>query len=120
MRIEIQRIVGVIRALDHEEEQNITDIKNWIASGTEIFRISKPATPEMHLVSYFLLIDQVANKLLLVDHKKASLWLPAGGHVEPNEHPKETVKREILEELRISANFFIRVTLLCLCGKDSG
>ncbi|MFI5343447.1 MAG: NUDIX domain-containing protein [Chlamydiales bacterium] len=41
------------------------------------------------------------NIFNLVDHKKANLWLPAGGHVEPNEHPRETVKREILEELSI-------------------
>ena len=37
--------------------------------------------------------------LLLVDHRNAGLWLPTGGHVEPEEHPRETVTRELVEEL---------------------
>jgi 8-oxo-dGTP pyrophosphatase MutT (NUDIX family) len=53
----------------------------------------------MHLVSYFVLVD--ADRLLLVDHKNAQLWLPSGGHVEPNEHPRATVVRELREELGI-------------------
>ena len=31
-------------------------------------------------------------------HKKINLWLPPGGHVEPNEDPVEAVLREIFEE----------------------
>ena len=31
-------------------------------------------------------------------HPKINLWLPPGGHVELNEDPIETVKREIFEE----------------------
>ena len=64
-------------------------------------------TPDPHLVSYFLLLDPKTNKVLLVDHKKASLWLPTGGHVELNEHPKETVEREVFEELGIQADFLL-------------
>lgn len=79
--------------------------QKWIASGAQLFRIAKPAMPDPHLVSYFVLVDKAANKVLLVDHKKAGLWLPPGGHVELNEHPRETVKREIQEELGIQANF---------------
>ena len=37
--------------------------------------------------------------LLLVDHKKALLWLPTGGHVEPGEHPADTAHQELNEEL---------------------
>jgi 8-oxo-dGTP pyrophosphatase MutT (NUDIX family) len=40
-----------------------------------------------------------------MDHVKAGLWLPPGGHVEPDEHPRETVRREMLEELNVSADF---------------
>lgn len=80
-------------------------MEKWIDSGAEIFRIAKPATPDPHLVAYFLLIDQNEQKLLLVEHIKADLWLPAGGHVELNEHPKETISREILEELGEQADF---------------
>jgi len=39
-----------------------------------------------------------------VEHRLAGLWLPSGGHVEPGEHPVETVRREAREELSIEAH----------------
>lgn len=120
IRNEIQEVVNSIKAFDHDEEQHIAFINNWIASGAEIFRIVKPATPDTHLVSYFLLLDQAANQVLLVNHKKAQCWLPAGGHVEPNEHPKETVKREMVEELGIDANFVLDEPLFVTVTKTRG
>ena len=53
-----------------------------------------------------MLLDEKTSKVLLVDHKKSGLWLPAGGHVDIGEHPKETVHRECQEELGIKANFW--------------
>ena len=107
IRSEIKKLVMSIPPLDAMEAEQIAFVERWIDSGAEIFRIAKPATPDPHLVSYFVLIDAVEQKLLLVDHKKANLWLPAGGHVEPNEHPQETVAREIVEELGIDAEFIL-------------
>lgn len=103
IRSEIKSIASQIQPLDKEEADHIAFVEEWIDSGAEIFRIAKPATPDPHLVAYFLLIDQDEQRLLLVEHKKANLWLPAGGHVELNEHPKETVSREILQELGVQA-----------------
>jgi len=40
---------------------------------------------------------------LLVDHRKAGLWLPPGGHVEVGEDPWHTIVREAREELHIEA-----------------
>ncbi|MEE3919135.1 NUDIX domain-containing protein [Micromonospora sp. BRA006-A] len=31
------------------------------------------------------------------------MWLPSGGHVEPGEHPADTVRRELREELGVAA-----------------
>lgn len=73
----------------------------WIKSGQPIFRIKKPDIPPKHLVSYFLLSDLKNNKLLLVEHIKAGLWLPSGGHVETDEDPLVTIQREAAEEHRI-------------------
>jgi 8-oxo-dGTP diphosphatase len=103
----ISQIVSSIEPFDTIEEEQIGFVLKWIASGDEIFRISKPADPDIHLVSYFALLSPEENKILLVDHKKANLWLPPGGHIEPGEHPKEAVKREIQEELGIEATFLI-------------
>ncbi len=106
-RKEIAEIVRSITPLDETERAHIEDVFDWIASGVEIFRQRKPDVPPKHLVSYFLLWDAEANKILLVDHIKAGLWLPAGGHVEPHEHPVAAVKREANEELGIEANFLL-------------
>lgn len=105
IRSTIYDLVSSIVPYDSQEEEHIQFTKNWILSDAEIFRVEKPATPPIHLVSYFLVIDSKTNQFLLVDHKKACRWLPPGGHVEVNEHPQETVKREIMEELGIEAQF---------------
>ncbi|MFC7811130.1 NUDIX hydrolase [Streptomyces olivaceus] len=36
----------------------------------------------MHLVSYFVMLGRVRQKVLLGEHRLAGLWLPAGGHCE--------------------------------------
>ncbi len=105
IRSEIRSLISQIQPIDKEEAEQIAFAQNWIDSGAEIFRTGKPTTPDPHLVCYFLLIDPEAQKMLLVEHKKAGLWLPTGGHVEMNEHPKETVRREIVEELGCPADF---------------
>ncbi len=124
MRIEIQRTISTITPVDPEEMEHIAFVQKWIESGAELFRIAKPATPDTHLVAYIVLIDQTANKVLLVDHKNAGLWLPAGGHVEINEHPEDTVKRELQEELGIQADFILHdplfLTVTQTVGRTAG
>ena len=102
----VAEIISGIIPFDYVESQHIEETLAWIQSGSPIFRLQKPDIPPKHLVSYFILFDEKAQKVLLVDHKKAHLWLPAGGHVEPGENPYETVRRECLEELGISAKFW--------------
>lgn len=103
-----QQIAAIVRAIqphDTLEADHIRDTLAWIESGAPLYRIDKPATPPKHLVSYFVLLDPHNRQLLLVDHRKAGLWLPSGGHVEPGEHPRAAVERELWEELQIAARF---------------
>jgi len=103
---EISQILDSIISCDHLEQMHLEETKAWVESGAPLFRIKKPDVPNKHLVSYFLLFDFDAQKVLLVDHKKAQLWLPTGGHVEVDEHPKQAVIRECKEELGVDAEFF--------------
>jgi 8-oxo-dGTP pyrophosphatase MutT (NUDIX family) len=48
-------------------------------------------------------VDPDGGGVLLVDHVNAGLWLPPGGHVEPDEHPALAARREAWEELGIDA-----------------
>lgn len=98
---EIKRIIPS----DELEKAHIDDALQWIAGGKNVFRIARPDKPPKHLVSYFVLVDPGHNSLLLGDHVKSQLWLPSGGHVELNEHPKMTVVRESQEELGKDAVF---------------
>jgi 8-oxo-dGTP diphosphatase len=122
MRTEIYQSVSSITPLDELEKKHHDAVLQWIESGAELFRREKPATPEMHLVSYFMVVSPDGRKVLLVDHKQAELWLPPGGHVEPDEHPRETVRREALEELGIESEFFLEdplfVTVTQTVGKS--
>ena len=38
------------------------------------------------------------NRTLLMWHKKLRMWIPPGGHAEPNEDPLQAAIREALEE----------------------
>lgn len=97
MRHQIRNEITSIKPFDEIEQAQIADVCAWIDSGAELCRLEKPATPNKHLVSYFVVVD--GEHVLLVDHKNAQLWLPTGGHVEPGEHPRQTVAREAAEEL---------------------
>lgn len=103
VRQAVLRQVLSIVPFDDLERAHRDDAVAWIEQGHDLFRVARPATPPKHLVSYFALLD--GEHVLLVDHIKAQLWLPTGGHVEPGEHPKATVQREIREELGITADF---------------
>jgi len=98
-------LVKDIMPFDGIEQKHKSDALDWIKSGINIFRVGKPDKPPKHLVSYFVLVDPEQQSLLLGDHIKAQQWLPSGGHVELGEDPKDTVRREIKEELGIDAIF---------------
>lgn len=103
---DILNTIESIRPFDDLETLHIQDASNWIRSTTEsIYRISKPDNPPKHLVSYFVPVDEARRSLLLIDHVKSGLWLPAGGHVEIDENPAVTVAREAQEELGLDAKF---------------
>lgn len=122
MRDAIRQEVESIVALDDQERAAQADILAWIASGEELFRISKPDNPPKHLVSYIALVH--GDYILLVDHRNAELWLPAGGHVEPDEHPRQTALREAKEELKFDGDFLYEKPLLLTntetVGKTAG
>jgi 8-oxo-dGTP pyrophosphatase MutT (NUDIX family) len=101
-----ERLVAVLRSIapwDDLERAHLAAVAAWIASGAPLYRTRKPDVPATHLVSYFVVHDPGTGRLLLCAHRKAGLWLPTGGHVEPDEDPWDTVVRECREELRIDA-----------------
>lgn len=109
-RAAIRTDIATIVPHDAMEAAHQADALAWLDSGVEVFRLAKPATPPKHLVAYFMVVD--GDHVLLEDHIKSGLWLPPGGHVEPNEHPRTTVEREAIEELGLAAQFVQESPLL--------
>jgi 8-oxo-dGTP pyrophosphatase MutT (NUDIX family) len=99
----VAAIVTAVDPLDGQEATDRADTLAWVAGGAPLCRTAKPATPPEHLVAYSVVVDPGARRLLLVDHRLSGLWLPPGGHVDPGEHPAETARRELREELGIDA-----------------
>ena len=122
MRAEIRAEVESIKPLDQIEQDFQTEALKWIDSGVELCRLRKPDVPRAHLISYFVLVD--GDYVLLVDHINAELWLPTGGHVEPDEHPRVTAIREAEEELAIKGEFMqpgpLFLTITETVGKTAG
>lgn len=118
MRGAIRAEVSCIEPFDDLERAHRDETLAWIDSGAELCRLHKPATPPKHLVSYFALVD--GDHVLLVDHKKAQLWLPTGGHVEPGEHPRTTVIRELAEELGLELNEAPQAPLMLTVSETVG
>lgn len=118
MRGAIRAEVSSIEPFDALERAHREDTLAWIDSGVELCRVHKPATPPKHLVSYFVLVD--GDHVLLVDHKKAQLWLPTGGHVEPGEHPRLTVVRELAEELGLELKEAVGAPLMLTVSETVG
>jgi 8-oxo-dGTP pyrophosphatase MutT (NUDIX family) len=104
-REELRQLVDAIAPHDEHEAADKQDALTWITSDAPLYRIQKPDIPPKHLVSYFAIIDPKSKKILLQDHLLAKLWLPAGGHVEPDEDPAEAALRECKEELGFAAGF---------------
>jgi 8-oxo-dGTP diphosphatase len=118
MRESIRSELTLIEPADALESEHLAQALAWVDSGAELFRIVKPATPPMHLVAYFAVVD--GQNILLVDHKDAQLWLPSGGHVESGEHPRDTVVRELKEELGFTAAHPISRPLMVTCRETEG
>lgn len=110
----MREIVDRIRPFDEQEQAARDDVLAWVESGADLYRRQKPDVPAKHLVAYFVLVDGVRRSMLLVHHKKAGLWVPTGGHVEPEEDPRAAAVRELEEELGSRAALVASVAALPL------
>ncbi len=99
------RLVDGIPPMDALGEAHRADALAWLHGTDDVYRRVRPATPDPHLVAYVLVVDRAAGAVLLCDHRLAGLWLPTGGHVEPEEAPEDTAAREAVEELGAALPF---------------
>ncbi|PRX63050.1 ADP-ribose pyrophosphatase YjhB (NUDIX family) [Nonomuraea fuscirosea] len=101
-RERLARQFAGITPWDEQEAAHVAEGLDWISSGAPLYRTDAPDVPDPHLVAYTVVVSP-SEEILLVDHRKARLWLPSGGHVEPGEDTWQTVERECREELGVAA-----------------
>jgi 8-oxo-dGTP pyrophosphatase MutT (NUDIX family) len=122
----VHELVAALSPFDPLEAGHITGTLRWLESTDDVFRRAKPATPPRHLVSYAAVLDPHTFDVLLVDHLNARLFLPPGGHVEPEEHPAAAARRECREELGIDSPIALGagnptfLTVTTTIGRDAG
>ncbi|MBI1973372.1 NUDIX domain-containing protein [Candidatus Micrarchaeota archaeon] len=51
-----------------------------------------------HFVATVFCIDPRTRKMIFLFNRKLGMWLPPGGHMEPDETPDEAALREVKEE----------------------
>lgn len=59
---------------------------------------ARDAVPVVRHATASAIVFDGTGRVLLVEHRKAGLWLYPGGHVEPDEAPAEAAVREVAEE----------------------
>ncbi len=64
-----------------------------------------------HFTATAFVVDS-RQRVLLLWHTRLGRWMPPGGHVEPNEAPEETARRECKEETNLD------VEIIGLAGED--
>ena len=120
----VHSVVAGLETKDELEAEHRELVLGWLSGTGDVFRRVKPATPDQHLVSYVVPVDPRDGAILLVDHVNAGLWLPPGGHVEPDEDPWLTAVREIDEELGLDGSAVSKepvfLTVTRTVGIDSG
>jgi 8-oxo-dGTP diphosphatase len=100
----VHEMVSQLQPVDEMESTHRLQVLRWLEGTDDVFRRVKPAVPAQHLVSYVVPVDPADGSVLLVDHINAGRWLPPGGHVELDEHPALTARREVHEELGLVAD----------------
>ncbi len=125
VRSSVMAVFGLVSSIvpaDDVESRHRAATLAWLRGTDDVFRRVKPDTPPRHLVSYVVPVDPADGSVLLAAHRNAGLWLPPGGHVEPDEHPADTARRELIEELGVDGRparpSFLTVTRTV--GADSG
>lgn len=70
-----------------------------MANGRPREAASQPLTRDFTVATF--VVD--GDRVLLLRHRKLGMWLPPGGHVEPNELPDDAAVREVVEETGVVA-----------------
>lgn len=67
-----------------------------------------PPTRDFTATTFVIHEDQT----LLLHHRKLGMWLPPGGHIDPDELPDEAARREVREESGLEVELLQQASML--------
>lgn len=91
-----------IQPQDHQEQDDVNITLEWLRSSQYLH---KPMSMDCHLGVLFVLLSPNLKSTFLINHRKAQLWLPPGGHVDSGLTLQQAVELEIREEMNIEPKF---------------
>ena len=92
----IRAEIFLLKNLPKVDQQIISKFEEFINNQPFLTKSEGTTT---HIGTFFLPLNKETKSIYLVDHIKAGMWIPPGGHIEKNELPANTVIREFKEEL---------------------
>lgn len=92
-----QRLVEEIREYAEAHMENPVS-SDFIARLDTKTGLTRDEDPQTHYCVYFAAYDPEAGQIFIGHHKKSSLWLFNGGHIDQGETLDEALLREIGEE----------------------
>jgi 8-oxo-dGTP diphosphatase len=102
-RSALEAAIRDIAPVDDLEAEHRADSVEWVRSAAEIYRTRKPDVPPKHLVAYFAVVRRHRRPHPACRPHQGGTMAARGGHVEPDEDPRDTVTRELAEELGATA-----------------
>lgn len=93
-----QSILSELKKLEIKPHVDKKILKQFYARLKNPKILRSQSTPD-HFCVFFVPFDKKLNQIYLGHHIKANDWIPPGGHIEENENPLDTIKREMFEEL---------------------
>jgi 8-oxo-dGTP pyrophosphatase MutT (NUDIX family) len=91
--IQITELKNAIEAAAQDES-----ISKFFLRRLDVGALTKDEDQENHFCVYFAGLDPVAKMVFIGHHKKSGLWLFNGGHMDRDETPSQSLRREIGEE----------------------
>lgn len=88
--------ISTISPFDEVEQRDIENTIQWLKASEHL---NKPHNMEEHLGVFAVVLSQDREHTFLLNHRKAGLWLPPGGHVDLGQKLHECALMEVEEEL---------------------
>lgn len=92
-------LVIQIEKLEKLEHVNKKTISAFIERINEGQPYTKPQNKTSHFCVLFIPFHKASNQVYIGNHIKAGIWCPPGGHIDIDEGPVDTIRREFREEL---------------------